>query len=43
MTECERIIKEGILPKSFFQRKYNVIFMLVKREKNYGLFPWICF
>ena len=38
MTECERIIKEGILPESFFEEEVRCGFMVTKeRKKIWGI------
>ena len=37
MTECERIMKEGLLPKSFFEEEIRNDFLVtVERKKNMG-------
>ena len=34
MTECERIIKEGILPKSFFDEEVRCDFLVTEKRKK---------
>ena len=38
MTECERIIKEGILPKSFFEEEVRCDFHITEERKKSILF-----
>ena len=50
MTECERIIKEGVLPKSFFEEEVRNDFLITTERKKvwaieldlYSLFSKIC-
>ena len=34
MTECERIIKEGILPEIFFEEEVRCDFLVTKERKK---------
>ncbi len=34
MTECERIIKEGILPESFFEEEIKCDYLITKQQKE---------